>query len=58
MALLSVFGDTASVIQYSPAVFDAFVDQTKVSLFVRLLPYTLRPEYECVLSSGGRVSWF
>ncbi|KAF8479493.1 FAD-binding domain-containing protein [Russula ochroleuca] len=25
-----IFGDTVSVIQYSPAVFDAFVDQTKL----------------------------
>jgi hypothetical protein len=55
LALLSVFEHTVSVIQYSPAVFDAFVNQTNVSPFVGLLQYTLRLECVCVLSFGGRV---
>ena len=38
LALLSVFEHTVSLIQYSPAVFDAFVNQTNVSPFVGLLP--------------------
>jgi hypothetical protein len=35
--MISVFYDCAPVTQYSPAVFDTFVDQTKVSPSVGLL---------------------
>ena len=35
--MLSTFYDGVPVTRYSPAVFDAFVNQTKVSLFVGLL---------------------
>jgi hypothetical protein len=50
--MLSVYYDAAPVTEYSPAVFDAFVNQTKVSLSSRL-PH---PGTDCefVLSSGVR----
>jgi hypothetical protein len=48
--MLSVYFDGVPVTQYSPAVFDAFVNQTKVS---RSLGYhTLTPSCGCVLSFG------
>ena len=45
LALSSTFEDTVSIIQYSPDVFDVFVNQTNVSPFVGLLLYTLGLEY-------------
>jgi hypothetical protein len=47
--MLSAFYEVAPVAEYSPVIFDAFVNQTKVSPSVDLL----RLEYECVFSSGG-----
>ena len=39
--MLSLFDGGAPVMRYSPAVFDAFVNQTKVSLFVGLLQHEI-----------------
>jgi hypothetical protein len=53
--MFSVFYGDAPVTDYSPAVFDAFVNQTKVSPSFGLLHLALRPKYEYIISSGGRV---
>jgi hypothetical protein len=49
--MLRVFYDCAPVTNYSPAVFDVFANQTKVSPSGAC--ETLRPECEHILSSGG-----
>jgi hypothetical protein len=49
--MLRVFYESAPVTEYSPAVFDAFVNQTKASLSGDY--DTLRLECEYILSSGG-----
>ena len=49
--MLRVFFEAAPVTKYSPAVFDASVNQTKVGPSDAY--YTLRSEYEYILSSGG-----
>ena len=53
--MLSYFYGDAPVTDYSPAVFDAFVNQTKVSPLFGPLHLTLRPENEYIISSGERV---
>ena len=50
--MLSTFYNSAPVTQYSPAVIDVSANLTKVRPSIGL--YTLRPEYERVLSSGVR----
>ncbi len=50
--MLSVYYDAVPITEYSPAVFDAFVNQTKVSLSSEL-PHP-GTDCECVLSSGER----
>ena len=47
--MLRVFYDCVPVTNYSPAVFDAFANQTKVSGACD----ALKPECEYILSSGG-----
>jgi hypothetical protein len=49
--MLRVFYESAPVTKYSPAVFDAFANQTKVSPSGAY--DTLRPECEYILSSGA-----
>jgi hypothetical protein len=49
--MLRVFYETVPVTKYSPAVFDASVNQTKVSPSENY--DTLRQECEYILSSGG-----
>ena len=51
--MLSVFSEGVPVTEYSPALFDIFVDQTKVGRSLELL-YPGTGEYECILRSGGR----
>ena len=49
--MLRVFFESAPVTKYTPALFDAFVNQTKVSPSEAY--YTLRPKCGYILSSGG-----
>ena len=49
--LTRAFYDAAPVTEYSPAVFDAFVNQTRVS--PSEAHGALRPEREYIHSSGG-----
>src|SRR5258707_14379105 len=50
--MLSVYYDAVPITEYSPAVFDAFVNQNKVSLSSE--PPHPCTDCECVLSSGER----
>ena len=49
--MLRAFYEAAPVTKYSPAVFDVFANQTKVSPSGSY--DTLRPNFEYILSSGG-----
>jgi hypothetical protein len=51
--MFRIFFEAAPVTKYTPAVFDAFVNQTKVSPSGAYDTLTLRPECEYILSSGG-----